>query len=87
MKDKHRRRERATPGDAAGAEAMKDKHPEPLRGDAAWRAQLKEIARRNDAARAAGARRRALKDASLAREAARLERRELGSLPAQPGRS
>jgi hypothetical protein len=65
---------------------MKDsKQPgEPLRGDAAWRAELKEINRRNDAARAAGQRRRAVKDASAMEAAARLARREARDMPDQP---
>ena len=65
---------------------MKVTTMEPLRGDGARRAQLIEIAKRNDAARAAGARRRAAKDATLADEAARLDEREMRSLPDQPGR-
>jgi hypothetical protein len=65
---------------------MKDKPTEPLRGDAAWRAEVQEIAKRNDAARAAGARRRAAKDATLADEAARSARREMRSLRELPGR-
>ena len=65
---------------------MKDKATEPLRGDAAWRAEVQEIAKRNDAARAAGARRRAAKDATLADEAAQSARREMRSLRDLPGR-
>lgn len=65
---------------------MKPKPTEPLRGDAARRAQLLEITKRNDAARAAGMQRRAAKDAKLAREAARLDQREMRSLRNQhPG--
>lgn len=65
---------------------MKDKTTEPLRGDAAWRAQLTEIAKRNDAARAAGARRRAAKDATLAHDAAERDEREMRSLHEHTGR-
>ena len=64
---------------------MKPKSTEPLRGDAARRAQLLEIAKRNDAARAAGMQRRAAKDANLAREAAQQEQRERRSLRDQHG--
>jgi hypothetical protein len=63
---------------------MADPKPEPLRGEAAWRAEMKEIARRNDAARAAGARRRAAAEATAANEAAQLARREALDLPKQP---
>jgi hypothetical protein len=66
--------------------AMKDSTPEPLRGDASWRASVKEIAHRNDLARAAGMRRRAEHEAAAARDAARLERREALDLPKQPHR-
>ncbi|HEX6023556.1 MAG TPA: hypothetical protein VFZ00_16310 [Solirubrobacter sp.] len=55
---------------------MKDTEKAPLRGEAAWRAEVKEIARRNDAARAAGAHRRAVQVKQLLREAAERERRE-----------
>ena len=58
----------------------------PLRGDAAFRATIAAIAKRNQAAQAEGARRRASKEAAAAREAARIERREARDLPQQPGR-
>ena len=58
----------------------------PLRGEAAWRASVKEIAKRNQAAQAEGARKRAAKDAAAGREAAQLARREARDLPSQPGR-
>jgi hypothetical protein len=64
----------------AASEHTKDKTTEPLRGDAAWRAQVKEIARRNEAACAAGARRRAAHDETLARESAEQVRREMQRL-------
>jgi len=53
---------------------------EPLRGDALRRAQVMEIAKRNDAAHAACAKQRATKDAKLAREAAQLDKREMKGL-------
>ena len=65
---------------------MTDKTTEALRGDAARRAELTVIAKRNDAARAAGVRRRAAKDATLAHEAAQLDKREMRSLRDQPRR-
>jgi hypothetical protein len=58
--------------------------PQPLRGEAAWRASLKEIAKRNDAARAAGARRRADHESEAAQEAARFARREARDFPKPP---
>jgi hypothetical protein len=58
----------------------------PLRGEAAWRASKKEIAARNDTARAAGVRRRAEKESEAAIEAARRDKREAQGLPHQPGR-
>jgi hypothetical protein len=65
---------------------MRDSTAGPLRGEAAWRASVREIAQRNDAARAAGMRRRAEQEAAAARETARLERREALGLPTQPHR-
>jgi hypothetical protein len=65
---------------------MKDSTPQTLRGEAAWRAEVKEIGRRNDAARAAAARRRAAKEAMAAEQVARFARREARDYPAQPGR-
>jgi hypothetical protein len=64
---------------------MKDEKAAPLRGEAAWRAEVKEIAKRNEAARAAGARRRAAKEATSATEAAALARREMQDLRDHPG--
>jgi len=49
---------------------------EPLRGEAAWRASREEVAKRNDAARAAGAKRRAVKEAEAAEEAVREAKKE-----------
>ena len=49
---------------------------QPLRGEAAYRASREEVAKRNDAARAAGAKRRAVKEAEAAEEAVREAKRE-----------
>ena len=65
---------------------MTSSTPEPLRGEAAWRAAKQEIAKRNDAARAAGIRQREADDAKAAVEAARAARREAENWPRQPGR-
>jgi hypothetical protein len=59
---------------------MTDRPTQPLRGDAAWRAQLKEIARRNEAARSAGMSQRAAKEAALQREASARARSEMEHL-------
>jgi hypothetical protein len=64
---------------------MKPTTTEPLRGDALWRAQKKEIAQRNEAARAAGARQRAAHDAKSAAETAEQARREMQRLRDQAG--
>jgi hypothetical protein len=58
----------------------------PLRGDAAFRASIAAIAKRNQAAQSEAARRREAKDVALVREAARRERIEARDLPRQPGR-
>jgi hypothetical protein len=63
---------------------MTDKPTQPLRGEAAWRAEKQEIAKRNDAARAAGVRRRATKDATAVAEAAKQVQREMRSLRDRP---
>jgi hypothetical protein len=65
---------------------MKDSTPQPLRGEAAYRAQLAEIGKRNEVARAAGVRQRSQKEATDAKEVARREKREARGLPKQPGR-
>jgi hypothetical protein len=57
---------------------------EPLRGDELWRAQKKEIAQRNETARAAGARQRATQDAKSAAETADRARREMQRLRDAP---
>ena len=56
----------------------------PLRGDAAWRARIADVAKRNDAARKRGGERRAAAEAErLARQRA-ADVRERQSLPEQP---
>ncbi len=61
----------------AGVGLMKEvTNKQPLRGEAAYRAERAEIAKRNDAACAAGAQRRASKEAEAAQEFARQARRE-----------
>lgn len=57
---------------------------EPLRGDAAWRATKDAIAKRNDAARARGAKERDAQAARAHAESRELARRELADLPRQP---
>ena len=63
---------------------MTEKPTQPLRGEAAWRAEKQEIAKRNDAARAVGARQRAEKDAASSDEAAKLAQREMRFLREHP---
>jgi hypothetical protein len=65
---------------------MSGSHSQPPRGDAAFRASIAAIAKRNQAAQAEGARRRAAKQAAAAHEAALADRREARDLPRQPGR-
>jgi hypothetical protein len=59
---------------------------QPLRGDAAFRASIAAIAKRNQAAQAEAGRKREAKDSALVREAAKRERLEARDLPRQPGR-
>jgi hypothetical protein len=73
-------------GQSARREPMNDERAEPLRGEAAYRAKVKEIAKRNEAARAAGARQRAEKEATSAGEAAERARREMQRLREHPVR-
>jgi hypothetical protein len=63
---------------------MTEKNGPPLRGDAAWRAQKDEIAKRNDAAHKAGAARRDREDARAADRERALDKRERTNLPTQP---
>jgi hypothetical protein len=65
---------------------MSAQKSEPLRGDAAYRASIKAIAQRNQAAQAAAARRREAKQADVLRESSRLARLEARDFPRQPGR-
>lgn len=60
---------------------------QPLRGDAAWRAQKAEIDRRNDVARKAGAERRDHERQIAADRERASDRRERESLPTPPGSS
>jgi hypothetical protein len=63
---------------------MTDRTPQPLRGEAAWRAAKEAIAKRNDAARAGGAARRAAHEARAAEERLAAERLDVLKLPKQP---
>jgi hypothetical protein len=64
---------------------MKERIPsEPLRGEAAFRAQKAEIAKRNESARADGAVRRAAKEARIGAQRAADDRQERRNLPRQP---
>ncbi len=57
---------------------------EPLRGDAAWRAQKAAVAKRNDAARKAGGERRAAQEAEELARRRDADVRERRSVPVQP---
>jgi hypothetical protein len=64
---------------------MKERTPaEPLRGEAAFRAQKAEIAKRNETARADGAERRAAKEARISEQQVADARHERRNLPRQP---
>jgi hypothetical protein len=63
---------------------MKDPTPQPLRGEAAWRAAKEAIAKRNDEAWAGGAARRAAQEEKVAKERHAAERLDLLKLPKQP---
>ena len=62
---------------------MTDENP-PLTGDAAWRAEKNAIAKRNDAARKAGAERRAREDQKVLARQRAYDRHERENLPNQP---
>ena len=63
---------------------MAEKNEEPLRGEAAWRAEKERVAARNEKAYARGREwRKSTADAARARERA-AERLEAASLPSQP---
>ena len=57
---------------------------QPLRGDAAWKAAKAEIAQRNDAARARGAKIRAADEAAKLARRREADARERERLPEQP---
>lgn len=57
---------------------------EPLRGDAAWRATKDAIAKRNDEARARGAKERDARTARAKLDRREVERREFEDMPRQP---
>ena len=63
---------------------MTDNDQPALRGDAAWRAAKDEIAKRNDAARKAGAARREVEDQKAIARMRANDRRDLESLPTPP---
>jgi hypothetical protein len=56
-----------------------------LRGDAAWRAAKDEIAKRNDAARKAGAARRDREHEQALERQRDFDRRDRANLPTPPG--
>ena len=62
------------------------KSTDPLRGEAAWKAQKKEIADRNEAAFARGRRDRAARDAARVTRRVQEEREANRHLPRQPAR-
>ncbi|MBE2315732.1 hypothetical protein DVA67_007080 [Solirubrobacter sp. CPCC 204708] len=65
---------------------MKKSQTEPLRGQAAYRAHLQEVARSNEIAQAAAMRRRDAKEAVVMGEAAERARREMRDLHRQEDR-
>ncbi len=66
---------------------MKKQPPtEPLRGQAAYRAHLREVARSNDVAQAAAMHRRTAKEARAVDEAAARSRHEMSELRRQEDR-
>jgi len=56
----------------------------PPRGDAAWNAAKREVAKRNEAAYAKARKERAARDAAMRARQAAAERREFANLPHQP---
>jgi hypothetical protein len=56
----------------------------PLRGDAAWNAAKREVAKRNEAAYAKAREDRTMREAAVRAREAAAERREFASLPRQP---
>jgi hypothetical protein len=65
---------------------MKKPAGEPLRGEDAYRAHLKAVARSNEVAQAAAMRRRSAKEAAAVGEAAERVRREMRDLHRQEDR-
>lgn len=65
---------------------MKQPQNEPLRGEAAYRAHLKDVARSNEVAQAAAIRRRTAKETAAVGEAAERARREMRDLHRQADR-
>jgi hypothetical protein len=63
---------------------MSNPTPEPLRGDAAYRAFKAQVAKNNDAAQRRGREKRAVADAEVAQRRAEAEHAELSQLPVQP---
>lgn len=63
---------------------MADPTPPPLSGDAAYRAQKEQIAKRNDAAQARAAAQRTAKDARRVDQQMAAARHEASNLPEQP---
>jgi hypothetical protein len=59
---------------------------EPLRGEAAWRAEKAAIAKRNDAACAKAMNERGKRDAAAEKERRAAERRDFAARPSQPNR-
>jgi hypothetical protein len=65
---------------------MGDRAPhEPLRGDAAWKAQKQLVAEHNEAAYKRGRQERAARDAAREERRRAAERNEGANLPTQPG--
>lgn len=63
---------------------MTKKPDEPLRGEAAWKAAKAEMAQRNDAARARGAKLRAASEAAKIARSRATDAYERAHLPVQP---
>jgi hypothetical protein len=63
---------------------MPKEAPEPLRGEAAWKAEKRRILERNEAAYARGREDRAARNARAIAARRANERRENASLPKQP---
>ena len=66
-------------------DSMSKNDATPPRGDAAWIAAKNDVAKRNEAAYARGREERAARDAAVRARQVALERRDLASLPRQPG--